>query len=173
MADTMFNLPGEGFGYGALALRLGAALLMGALLGIDRQLKAKPMGWRTYMLVSVGSAAYTILVFQVLAVSIEESDRVMLDPSRLVEGLIGGIGFLGAGAIIGERRDRAGNILGGATGASIWVCGAIGVACGLGEYLVGFAITFASLLVLGLTEILERMLGWREGFVEERHRRKK
>lgn len=125
-------------------LRLVAAAVFGLLLGVDRELKDKPAGVRSYMLVSVGAAGFAILTLE-LPASLESAQfDFSLDPSRAIQGLIGGIGFLGAGAII--RRD--GGVQGVATGAAIWLAGAIGMACGFGNYWLAASITAIALFVL-------------------------
>lgn len=130
-------------------LRLAAALGLGLLLGLDREIKHAPVGMRTFALVAVGSAVYTMLTLRIGTVP-EGSDAFSVDPSRLIQGLIGGIGFLGAGAIIGSQSgDRVRGI---ATGAAIWVSGGIGVACGLGLYWEALSVTLLTTVLLFTTE---------------------
>lgn len=122
---------------------------LGLLLGLDREIRHAPVGMRTFALVAVGSAVYTMLTLRLGHVSAEK-DALSVDPSRLIQGLIGGIGFLGAGAIIGNTSgDRVRGI---ATGAAIWVAGGIGVACGLGLYAEALSVTFITTALLFITE---------------------
>ena len=113
-------------GPGQIALRLGAAIAFSCLIGLDREIKKKPLGLRTNMLVALGAG-------------------------RVLEGIIGGIGFLGAGAII-QERDR---VIGATTGAGIWAVGGIGVACGFGLYVHAAAVTILALFVLTVLGLLE------------------
>ena len=125
-------------------LRLGAAALFGLLLGIDREMKHKPIGMRAYMLVAVGSAAFSIITLEIGAMATQTEGISDVDVARVVQGIIGGIGFLGAGAII----QSGSNIKGTGTGAAIWCVGAVGLACGFGLYAFGAAVTLLSLTIL-------------------------
>ena len=107
----------------AIALRLGAALLAGAIIGIDREFRKKPAGLRTHALVSLGSA---VVVLASIASSSGNADAV----SRAVQGIITGIGFLGAGVIMQHEAER--RIEGLTTAASIWIAAGLGIACGAG-----------------------------------------
>lgn len=135
-----------------LAARLGVAAVCGALLGIDREVRQKTLGLRTYMLVSLGSASFTIMVLEM--VHTFRGDHLQLDPTRIVEGVIGGIGFLGAGAIIQER----GELRGATTGAGIWMVGAIGMAAGFGFYLHAAVMTGFAVLVITVLGLLTHWL---------------
>lgn len=137
-------------------MRLGAALLVGVLLGLDRELRGRPAGVRTYMLVSVGAAAYAMMTME-LVLEMARFDRVA-DPTRLIQGLIGGIGFLGAGAII-QSRGQVGGL---ATAASIWLAGAVGMACGLGYYGFAFLLAVVTAIVLALSRVIEGRGGTHE-----------
>ncbi|MEQ8768033.1 MAG: MgtC/SapB family protein [Planctomycetota bacterium] len=125
-----------------LMRRIGAALFAGILVGWEREWRKKPAGLRTHMLVSLGSATFTIVAFEIHDAIASDSPNV--DPLRIVEGLVGGIGFLGAGTIL-QDRDRVRGIT---TAANIWLTGAVGVCCGLGLYvLAGVTIAGAVLTV--------------------------
>ena len=123
-------------------LRLIFALLAGGILGIDREVRHRRVGVRTYMMVSLGSAIFTITAIE-MSRSMGTTD-LAADPTRVIQGLIGGLGFLGAGAII--QGDK--NVGGMATAASLWVAGALGLAAGvgLGPFAVICAILAAGLL---------------------------
>lgn len=134
-----------------VTVRLAAALLTGGLLGLNRELHGKPAGFRTHALVSLGAAVATIVALR-SAHSLE-----MIDPnatSRVVQGILTGVGFLGAGVIL---RDPAGHVTGLTTAATIWICAILGMVCGLGYWqLLGAAVALAALaLVFGRP--LERM----------------
>jgi putative Mg2+ transporter-C (MgtC) family protein len=123
----------------SIALRLGAALAAGAVLGINRDLRRKPAGVRTHALVSIGSAL--VVLVALIGGGTPES------LSRVLQGLITGIGFLGAGVIIHHEKER--RIEGLTTAASIWVAAGLGAACGAGLVtLVAFAIVAAMIVLL-------------------------
>ncbi|HET7728675.1 MAG TPA: MgtC/SapB family protein [Usitatibacter sp.] len=125
----------------SIAVRLGAAMLAGAVIGIDRELKNKPAGLRTHAMVSIGAA---IVVLAAVASSQGSADAV----SRAIQGIITGIGFLGAGVIMQYERER--RVEGLTTAASIWVAAGLGIACGAGLVeLVGIAMVAAILVLVG------------------------
>ena len=125
----------------AIAVRLGAAMLAGAIIGIDRELKNKPAGLRTHSMVSIGAA---IVVLATIASSQDAPDAV----SRAIQGIITGIGFLGAGVIMQYEHER--RIEGLTTAASIWVAAGLGIACGAGLVeLVGIAMVAVILVLVG------------------------
>jgi putative Mg2+ transporter-C (MgtC) family protein len=138
--------------------RLLLACALAALIGLDRELRDKPVGLRTMMLVSLGAAAFSIVVVEMVLTMGDDGrgQGLAMDPTRVVEGIVGGIGFLGAGAIIqGGARVR-----GVTTGAAIWVVGAIGMACGFGFYVHAAIVTGIAMLVLTVLGALEHwMLG--------------
>ena len=127
---------------GVFALRLVVAMLLGGLIGVERQTRGRAAGLRTNILVCLGSAAI-IIAFQKFSMELNVGAEsiVRMDPARVAAGVITGIGFLGAGMII-KTNDF---VRGLTTAASIWVVSAIGVTVGLGEYAIA---TVATLLVL-------------------------
>jgi len=106
--------------------RLFVALALGAVIGFERQLKNRPAGMRTHMLVSLGSA-----IFTVAGLTVEPN------ASRIPEAIATGIGFLGAGAIIAQ----GGRVRGITSAATLWAVAALGLVVGLGEYWMGIIIT--------------------------------
>lgn len=124
-------------------LRLGLAALLGAAIGVERDLHRRPAGIRTSAFVCMGSALFTILSFQLAKISGDTSG------TRIASNLVQGIGFLGAGAILRE----AGGLVGLTTAATIFVEAAIGMAVGGGLYAVGGYAT--GLVLFGLV-----VLGW-------------
>lgn len=122
-----------------ILLRLLLAMALGAGIGYQRERAGKPAGLRTHILIALGSALFT-------AVSLFGFGG-QVDPSRVAAGVVTGIGFLGAGVIFrGMRSD--GPVVGLTTAASIWVTAAIGLAAGVGMYLVAIAIAALTVLVL-------------------------
>lgn len=127
-------------------IRLLAAAGLALLLGLERELRGKAAGLRSHMLVSLGSSAFIIMGMHILFATAEGDPSARIDPTRIVEGVIGGIGFLGAGSIIQSR----GSVQGITTGASIWMAGAIGVACGLGIFTLAGMVTLMALIIMGV-----------------------
>jgi putative Mg2+ transporter-C (MgtC) family protein len=135
--------------YETIAIRLGLALLVGAILGLNRWLHHKSAGIRTHALVSIGSATAVLLISNFVR---DDAQSV----SRVLQGLITGLGFLGAGVIIREQRSQ--KILGLTTAASIWSCALIGAAFGAGQFALGTISLGAILLTLALGGPLERLV---------------
>jgi putative Mg2+ transporter-C (MgtC) family protein len=134
-----------------LAQRLLAALFVGALVGWERERKNKPAGLRTHMLVTLGSATFCIMAFEVGAAMADRYGDSGLDPMRVLQGVVGGIGFLGAGSIIQSH----GNVRGVTTAAGVWIAGALGAACGVGAYVLALISATLTLLVLSVVGWLE------------------
>jgi putative Mg2+ transporter-C (MgtC) family protein len=132
------------------ALRLGAAILAGAVLGLNRNLRGKAAGLRTHALVALGAALVVVTGAQL-------ADREM---TRVVQGVITGIGFIGAGVIL-HPRNGTDRVRGLTTAASVWVAAALGVAAGAGLW---------SLLALGALGTLGVLAGG--GTVEDAARRR-
>lgn len=110
------------------ALRLGVALLVGGVLGLNRELHGKPAGFRTHGLVSLGAAVATIVALKSPDGALSVDQNAI---GRVVQGILTGIGFLGAGVIL---RDPNGHVTGLTTAALIWICAALGIVCGLGYW---------------------------------------
>ena len=135
-----------------MVIRLGAAVALAAVIGLERQLKNRPAGLRTHMLVALGSAAFLLVGLEILMATAEGDPSARIDPTRIVEGVIGGIGFLGAGSIIQSR----GSVHGITTGAAIWIAGAIGVACATGNLILAALVTLLALIIVLVMGLLER-----------------
>jgi putative Mg2+ transporter-C (MgtC) family protein len=132
---------------GIFVVRLLTAVVLGGLVGIERQTRGRAAGLRTNILVCLGSAAI-IVAFQKLSLelNIGAESVIRMDPARVAAGVITGIGFLGAGTIV-KSRDF---VRGLTTAASIWVVSAIGVTIGLGEYVIASVLTLLALVTLYL-----------------------
>jgi putative Mg2+ transporter-C (MgtC) family protein len=157
-------------GNGEIVMRLGAAVLLGSALGLNRLLHGKPAGLRTHGLVSLGAAVAAILSLGLP----DESRSVDINAiSRVLQGILTGIGFLGAGVIL---RDPSGHVAGLTTAATIWLCAVLGIACGLGYWsVVGIAFGLTLLLLaLGapIEYIAERFLKRRIDQFSERFKSK-
>lgn len=133
------------------ALRLGAALLVGAVIGLNRELHGKAAGLRTHALVSLGAAVATVIVLKAPNGSLGADQNAI---GRVVQGILTGVGFLGAGVIL---RDPAGHVTGLTTAATIWMCAVLGLVCGLGYWgVLGITVALTVLLLL-LGRPLERL----------------
>ena len=130
-----------------MLLRLGAAVLSGALIGVDREIRGKPAGLRTVSLVALGSAALVILGESLAHVAGTNST------TAVIQGVVTGIGFLGAGTIIRGQTEEA--IRGLTTAASIWLAAALGLACGLAQWPVVFVASGLGVLILLLDPLEE------------------
>ncbi|GIZ54111.1 MgtC/SapB family protein [Noviherbaspirillum aridicola] len=123
------------------ALRLIMAVLLGAVIGLEREKRGTAAGFRTHMLVALGAALFVVVPAQMGM----ESDEL----SRVLQGLISGIGFLGAGAIIKLSEGR--EVRGLTTAASVWLSASIGVATGLGQHLIAIFATVLGVAILMLS----------------------
>ncbi len=137
--------PIDTLGLQEVLLRLSIAALAGATLGLNRELHGKAAGLRTHALVALGAAIVTVVASQPLPGSYGPDPNAI---GRIIQGILTGIGFLGAGVIL---RDSVGNVTGLTTAATIWVCSALGIGCGLGYWgVVGISIGLAlAVLLLG------------------------
>ena len=131
--------------YATIALRLGLALFAGAILGLNRWLHHKSAGIRTHSLVAIGSATAVILISDF----VQDDAQAM---SRVLQGLITGLGFLGAGVIIHEKQSS--RIHGLTTAASLWTCALVGA----GQFTLGLISIGAIFLALALGGPLERLV---------------
>jgi len=132
-------------------LRLGAAALAGGAMGLNRDLHGKPTGVRTLGIVSLGSALAVLTATNYPSTDANDVSAI----SRTVQGVLTGIGFLGAGVII-RNDDQGVRVHGLTTAACIWLTAAIGLACGIGAWqLLGVSLIFV-LLVLVLGGPIER-----------------
>ncbi|MDR1704337.1 MAG: MgtC/SapB family protein [Clostridiales bacterium] len=131
--------------YWDMGIRILSAVLLGGLIGLERQTKHRPAGFRTHILVCVGAATVMILselIFDKFYIKY----GIAADPSRLGAQVISGIGFLGAGTII----HFGANVKGLTTAASLWAVAAIGLAVGSGFYILAGAVTLILLITLFL-----------------------
>jgi putative Mg2+ transporter-C (MgtC) family protein len=132
---------------------LGLALVLSALIGLEREMRQKSAGLRTYTLVGLASALI-ILISKYGFTDILAGGRVVLDPSRIAAQIVSGIGFIGGGVIF-VRKDL---VRGLTTATTIWVTSAVGMACGAGLPLLAIAVTGANFLVIYGFQLIERRL---------------
>lgn len=131
-------------------LRLGTALGLGALMGLERERKNRPAGFRTMILISLGSAGFMLAGLEAIRQG-ATGPLTSADISRVLQGLIGGIGFLGAGAVIQNKKA----VRGLTTAAAVWVTACIGAMCGLGLYVLAGVLATGALFTLVILELFE------------------
>ena len=125
-----------------VAWRLGAATLFPLIVGLERFFHKKPIDFRPFVIISV--AACGLLIGSIELLQASNDSQAQIDPTRVIEGVITGIGFIGAGAMF-----REGNYVQGAgSAASIWCAGAIGLVCGMGELWLGAIVSVIVFLLL-------------------------
>ena len=130
-------------------IRILLAVILGSIIGFERERRHKPAGLRTIILVLLGSTLLTVMAVYIYT---DFNAGGNADIGRIVGQIITGIGFLGAGAIIQGR----GSIHGMTTAATIWVVAAIGIANGLGYYLIAIIATILTLMILMILGIMEK-----------------
>lgn len=142
-------------------LRLFLAGVMGALIGLDREYRAKEAGYRTHFLVSLGSALIMIISQHGFEGILHEVG-VSLDPSRIASQVVTGIGFIGAGTIILHKQT----VRGLTTAAGIWATSGIGLTIGAGMYVLGISATVLTLIGLEFLGVLFKKVGMKSSVVE-------
>ncbi len=151
-----------------LLLRLGLAVLLGAVIGLERERGERAAGMRTQALVALGSALFTI-VSAFGFTTLLGTPHLQFDPSRIASYIVAGIGFLGAGTIFVSREQ--GRVKGLTTAASIWVVAAIGLACGAGLLQEATVTVILALIVLGPLHLIEeRIFPWHAAATRGGHR---
>jgi putative Mg2+ transporter-C (MgtC) family protein len=138
----------------ASASRLLLALALSVAVGAERELRHKPAGLRTVTMVGLGSCLFTLAGTQLFVLAPDSNAM-----SRLIQGIVTGIGFLGAGTIIREHE----HVEGLTTAATVWAVAGVGLACGLGEFGLAIIGTAAILLVLVALPVIERAMAGGKG----------
>ena len=136
--------------FGADCLRLIIAVILGGLLGLERQLRGQWAGIRTHMMVSLGAAIFTIAA---ITTTPDDSN----DVTRVIQGIAAGIGFLGAGTIL--KLSNEVKIKGLTTASSIWLAAALGTVAGMGEYALAAAAGLISIMVLASLRPITKVIG--------------
>lgn len=150
-----------------ILLRLSLSLVLGAIIGFERESNEHEAGMRTNALIALGCALFTVISSDGF-VGMLGLPHVQLDPTRIASYVIAGIGFLGGGAIF-VRQDKE-RVKGLTTAAAIWVVAAIGMACGAGLYWVAVLVTaFALIVLIGLRMIEQRLLPKHPAHVQAIH----
>jgi putative Mg2+ transporter-C (MgtC) family protein len=136
----------------ALMMRLLLSAVLGAAIGVNREMQQKPAGLRTHALVALGAALFTVIGLDLTAFGGRDPSAI----SRLVQGIVTGVGFIGGGVIL--RRDDSKGIHGLSTAASIWVVAAAGVAAGCGLWRAAVTAILLALGILVLGAPIDRRL---------------
>lgn len=134
------------------ALRLLSAVVCGALVGWDRESAGREAGLRTHIMVALGSAGFTLVAVEMFASLAQTDKSISGDAIRIMAAIVGGVGFLGAGAII----QSGGKVRGLTTAAGLWVIAAVGISCGAGYYSNALLITLLAFLTLRALRHVER-----------------
>ena len=138
-----------------MTVRIFGALVIGALIGLERTLRGRPAGFRTHALVCVASALLMLVtVYQNQWMTQITIDAIRTDPTRMAQGIMTGIGFLGAGVIFKEGLT----VRGLTTAASIWMTASIGILVGIGFWFAAIVGTVATLLILSAFRFVENRL---------------
>ena len=161
-----------------ICIRLIVASLGGAAVGLERSSSDRPAGVRTMALVSLGAAAFTICsMYGFLSVA-SDAMGTRVDPSRMASNIVSGVGFIGAGVITNNRQasgiyDRQSSVNGLTTAAAIWVSAAVGVACGVGLYVVGASAAASTIAILRFGRVKNTGIGKRVMSIGTKRKTKK
>ena len=136
-----------------VAIRLVAAMLIGAAIGLDREVRRRPAGMRTHSLVSLGAALLVVMVVRIPPGGHDPIDAL----SRVIQGIVVGVGFLGGGTILKNEHDKE-VVHGLTTAATIWVTAALGAACGAGQWIAAIIAALLAILVVTVGRAVERLV---------------
>ncbi len=145
MSDTYWPLQ-------TILARLVVATLFGAIIGFEREWSLHSAGLRTHILIALAACLYTVLTLEIFHLP-EVMANGRSDPVHAVEAVTAGIAFLGAGAIF---RNAGGGPRGLTTGVGMWLAGAVGMAAGLGHYVIGLFVAIFAVLILMLVKAIDR-----------------
>lgn len=144
--------PDTQLSYPVIFARFIGALLLGAVIGGEREHKERPAGLKTHILVTLAAAVFAVISIESAHMPGLDAEQVRIDPLRVVEAVTAGVAFLAAGTIVLTR----GEVQGLTTGASLWLAGAIGLAVGFGYWLIALFAAAAGFLVLSVVGYFER-----------------
>lgn len=145
----LINITGE------VLLKLGLAAILGMIIGLERELRNKPLGLKTSLVISLSSCLLTIVSISA-AHKYAEAGIYVMDPMRLAAQIVSGIGFLGAGVILRKNNDV---ILGLTTAAMIWAASGLGIAVGAGFYVEAIAVLLLIIISVEFIPMLIRLAG--------------
>lgn len=153
-ADGIFGPFATYISLSEMAIRMLLALVLGAAIGFEREYRNRPAGLRTHMLVALAASTFMIIALEVTYRTQDLGETSQIDLLRVIEAVTAGVAFLAAGTIIISGKRVAGLT----TGATLWLTGAVGLACGLGFYPIAGLATGAALVILVLVRTLEGMM---------------
>jgi putative Mg2+ transporter-C (MgtC) family protein len=130
--------------YPVMFARMVGAILLGAVIGAEREYRAHPAGLRTHILVALSACVFSLLSIESVHMAGFADEQVQIDPLRVIEAVTSGVAFLAAGMIVFSR----GEVRGLTTGAGMWLAGAVGLSVGLGYWFIATVATFACFAVL-------------------------
>lgn len=140
-------------------IRLLVATALGAVIGLDREYRTKAAGFRTHVLVALGSALFMIISVHGFDDLPKDQMTLRMDPARIAAQVVTGIGFIGAGTIIFQKNV----VKGLTTAAGLWVTAAVGMACGVGMYVLAIVSTILVLICFeAFNFFLHKIRGKRE-----------
>lgn len=151
-------MPYSGLPLQVVVLRMVAAMILGGIIGFEREARDRPAGLRTHISISLAACLFTLIAYEMLSMPepSEGNGRLQIDPLRLIEAVTSGVAFLAAGSII----TSGGKVKGLTTGASMWLAGAIGLACGSGNLVLGGIAAVLALIVLVVLRWMKQVFGW-------------
>ena len=151
--DSAIGHFGQPLSFLLILLRLTVAVVIGAVIGIDREIKNRPAGMRTHVLVCVGAALVALIEYQTVAcvVALNHGEGIGVSMGRITAGVVSGVGFLGAGTIFMSKHK----ISGLTTAASLWCTACIGLAAGFGFHAMAIA---AGVVVLVVLRVMQRVV---------------
>lgn len=151
-------MPYSGLPLQVVVLRMVAAMILGGIIGFEREARDRPAGLRTHISISLAACLFTLIAYEMLSMPepSEGNGRLQIDPLRLIEAVTSGVAFLAAGSII----TSGGKVKGLTTGASMWLAGAIGLACGSGNLVLGGIAAVLALIVLVVLRWMKQAFGW-------------
>ena len=138
-----------------LLVKILLSILLGFIIGMDRELTNKSAGLRTHILVCLGATVFTIIsIYGFTGITYADGAKITRDPARIAAQILTGIGFIGGGAVL----HHGGSISGLTTAASLWIASSIGMAVGTGQYELAILATITSLIVLVVIRKLNKIL---------------
>ena len=142
-------------GHPEILLKMGFAMVLGGIIGLERESKSKPVGFKTCVIIAVTTCVLTIVSIQAAEHYAQVSENIRTDPMRLAAQVISGIGFLGAGVILHKNNDA---ISGLTTAAIIWAAAGIGIATGAGFFFDAIIATIMILFAVRISPLVRRVV---------------
>ena len=149
----------------SMIIRITCAALAGLALGLERDIKRKPIDFRSNIIVSITGALAVMTMLQLASTMPLDKPGLGLDPTRSVQAVLMGLAFLGSATIL--KRDT--RVIGTATGATVWACGGIGVAFGCGFYALGILATAYIFATLTIIDLWRPDVSAKNDFTEQDH----